>query len=118
MQDKYCVVVVAVHVGCCLLLLVVVVVVCCYCCCFVVALVLVVVLACSLFGLLLLSFNPKGKRVVRPTSVGGGSRRMLPPRQSLVPRAVLEHQTGRAGYASKNIFTYGDSLKMFIRYPS
>ena len=38
---------------------------------------------------------------MRPTSVGGGSRRMLPPRQSLVPGAVLEHQTGRAGYASK-----------------
>ena len=33
---------------------------------------------------------------MRPTSVGGGSQRMLPPLQPLVPRAVQEHQTGRA----------------------
>ena len=34
--------------------------------------------------------------LVRPTSVGGGSWRVLPPHQSLIPRAVQQHQTGRA----------------------
>ena len=42
--------------------------------------------------------------LVRPASVGGGSRRVLPPLQPLASRAVREHQTGRAFLLSAPYF--------------